>query len=250
MKEFGVYSLKPTYLKQFVGEENQLAALKLTVRPFVCVKLKESDGQLKNWLIPLSSINPDAPNYIDRICKHNTFNALDKHNAVYAMDIFDDILKTGKKGFKEVAWYYNALPVKGKYCVPHRDKEDQQIFIDSSIGTKMRQRLKDYLQERRNHPYVGFIKSLIEKGRAEFKNYPIDQFGLRRALYSKELRLRDARLQKQQADEQIEQECQRRRDLKQRYKSRTADLVAAALDQSDEKFNKEQTQNKSKRKNT
>ena len=63
MKEFGVYNVKPTYLAKFVGVENQLAALKLTVRPFVCVKIKDSDGQLRNWLIPLSSINPLAKDY-------------------------------------------------------------------------------------------------------------------------------------------------------------------------------------------
>ena len=201
-----------------MGVENQLAALKLSARPFVCVKLKEGDGQLKNWLIPLSSINPDAPNYLDRIRKHNAFNAMDKRNKVYAMDIFDDLLKTGINGFKEVAWYYNALPVKEKYCIPYIDKANQQIFVDKSIGTKMRQRLKDYLQERQRSPYVGFIKSLIEQGKENFKNYPLDQFGLRKALYRKELQLRAVRRQKLREHEQFEQEQQRRREFKRRYK--------------------------------
>lgn len=249
MKEFGVYSLKPTYLQEFIGVENQLAALKLSARPFVCVKLKEGDGQLKNWLIPLSSVNPDSPNYIDRLRKHNAFNALDKHHTVYAMDIFDDVLKNGKRGFKDVAWYYNALPVKGEYCIPYKDKTDKHIFVDKTVGAKMRQRLKDYLQERKRSPYVGFIKSLIEQGKENFKNYPLDQFGLRKALYRKELQLRAVRRQKLQEHEQFEQEQQRRRKLKRRYKGLTDDeLVAATLDQCDEKLSQELAQQKTQRK--
>ena len=252
MKEFGIYNVKPTYLAKFVGVENQLAALKLTVRPFVCVKIKDSDGQLRNWLIPLSSINPLAKDYSysDRMSKYNYYNVCDKYHYPCAIDVFNDLLDNRVAGYKDVALYYNAIPIKGEYCKPYKAKNGQQKMVDRTIGTKMRQRLKDYLSARaKGQQNIGFIKEFVDRGDLRFSHYPIDQLALRRALYKNHIQLLQQRKQKLKEHEQFEQEQQRRRKLKRRYKGLTDDeLVAATLDQCDEKLSQELAQQKTQRK--
>lgn len=231
-----------------------MAALKLTVRPFVCVKIKDNDGQLRNWLIPLSSINPLAKDYsyADRMSKYNYYNVCDKYHYPCAIDVFNDILDNCVAGYKDVALYYNAIPMKSEYCRPYKAKDGKQKMVDRVVGTKMRQRLKDYLSARANgQQYIGFIKEFVDRGDLRFSHYPINQLTLRQALYKNHIRLLEQRRQKSREKESKSQVQQLHNKLKRQYKEFTkGDLVAAALDQSDEKFNKEQTQNKSKRKNT
>ena len=76
----------------------------------------------------------------------------------------------------------------------------------------------NYLSAYRKGQYPGLIGQLIAQGKEDYKNYPIKSYVLQRALYKNELQLRAVRRQKLREHEQFEQEQQRRREFKRRYK--------------------------------
>jgi hypothetical protein len=193
MKEFGVYTLNQEYSKEFLGVENKLASMKPGSRPFVCVKIKvKGENDLQNWLIPLTSIDPAKNDYCHKRRKYETFNAEDKKHQPHAMDIFSNLVDNSSANSKSVALYFDALPVKHKYCKKYF-VENKHHVIDEKVGLKLRFKLKEYLKSYMSEPVsskkgrVGFLKHYAEAHPDEFRDYPVRCIELLQALYKNHL---------------------------------------------------------------
>lgn len=218
MKEFGVYIVKREYLDKFKCVENKLSQLKIPNRPFICVKLGNSKT---NWLIPLSSINPESKEYLDRFRKQKHYNYLDNQNPPKAMDIYDNLLGKNIRGFKDVVQYYNAIPIKHKYCEKFRNEKGAHIVLDKEIGTRIKKRSNHYISYVKNGKLTGFIKHFVSKGNNDYKLYPINFISLTKALYEDHYKkiYRD-KLHKQSHQENREIK-EHKKELKKSYKRLT-----------------------------
>lgn len=203
MKEFGLYVVKPNYISQFSSVDNSLQGLKGGARPFICVKIS-LDKQ--NWVIPIASLNPDAPDYKKKLAKYSDFYRLDKKqsqkdNRPYARAItfFSDLtgLQTNPK-FQSVVEYYNALPIKHKYCKKYRDKTGKHIVItDEQTKTIIKKVFKENIAAKLKGEEVGFIKAKIEEGRTDFANYPKKSLEIREELYKDHIALKKPKEKKE-----------------------------------------------------
>lgn len=215
MKEFGLYTVQVNYRTKFIGVSKKLADLKLTKRPCVCVKIGD-----KNWLVPLSSIDPKDPDYNKRLHKQKDYNYHDNKNPPKSMEIFDDIAKTGTKGYKSVAQYFLAIPLKHKYCKKYRDINRTHIVLDNTVGNKIATQLRAYLKTVGEKRLTGFIKYFVEKGRLEYKNYPINCQDLLKALYKENIAQQAQKKYRINRAEKREQTKQYQKDLKDLYLER------------------------------
>lgn len=233
MREFGVYRVSIEFVQKYQGVVNKLNELKIPRRPFVCVKLND-----QNWLIPLSSINPQNSNYVNQFKKQRDYNYWDNQNPPKAMEIFDDILGTNIKGYKSVAQYYNAIPIKHKYCKKFLKHDGTHLVVDKQIGNRLKGQLINYIKSTKDKQLTGFIKYFVEKGKQIYRMYPIDIHALRGELYKKQIALKKIRRENSQG-KQIRLDVQNRREeLKKEYK----DLVAATMDQCRNKIAQEMAQ--------
>ncbi len=225
MKEFGLYVLKPNYITQFSTIDNSLQGLKSGARPFVCIKVSAS-GQ--NWLVPFASLNPAAPDYNKKMAKYSAFYKLDraqanKDNRPYAraIMIFKDL--TGLQSdpnFQSVVQYYNALPVKHKYCKKYRDKSGQHIVItDPRIRIAIKKTLCENISAKKKGEEVGFIKAKIAAGALDFANYSKKSIQIREELYKEHFALQRAEKKKKERASQRSAETARKRALKDAAKS-------------------------------
>lgn len=222
MKEFGVYTLSREYLREYIPVVNKLAEMKGDTRPFVCVKVRGH-----NWLVPLSSLNPRQSNFDLRLNKQIDYNIDDTKNAPKAMDLFGDILHTEITGYRSVAQYYIAIPIKHKYARKYRDKEGKHVAVDVSVGKKMRGRLLNYLAAVKEGKLTGFIGKYVREGRSLYEGYPIDCIGLHRALYQNYLKQRKIQCQKRDQAQQRAEEKQRKKELRQIVRQQTAARTTA-----------------------
>lgn len=224
MKEFGVYTLSREYLREYIPVVNKLAEIKGDTRPFVCVKLRGH-----NWLVPLSSLNPHQSYFNLRLNKQIDYNTDDTKNAPKAMDLFGDILHTEITGYRSVAQYYIAIPIKHKYARKYRDKEGKHIAVDMSVGQKMRGRLLNYLATVREGKLTGFIGKYVREGRTIYEGYPIDCMRLQKALYKNYLNQRKVQRQKRDQAQQRTEEKQRKKQLRQMSRQQTSGTSALLM---------------------
>ena len=219
MKEFGIYIVKKNFERKFskisnknFDEEN----LKLLKRPCVCVKLGG-----RNWVVPLSSIDPTQDDYIERLGKQSYYEKLDDENPPKAMRIFNDLANTGISGYKSVAQYYNALPMKHKYCRKYLDKTGNQPILSKKIGNEIRGHLINYLSTVKAGKLTGFIKHRVEvEGLAGYKNYPINCTDFMREMYKEFLAQQAQKKYRINRAEKREQTQQYQKDLKNLYLER------------------------------
>ena len=220
MKEFGLYVLKPNYIAQFSTVDASLQGLKGATRPFVCIKISL---EKQNWVIPIASLNPAAPDYNRKLAKYSDFYKLDKEQAkrdnrpyARAITIFKDL--TGLQSdpnFQSVVEYYNALPVKHKYCKKYRDKSGKHIVItDEQTRTIIKRVLKENMAARVNGEEVGFIKAKIEAGRTNFSNYPKKSLQIREELYKEHIALKQADKEKKVRAQQRSADDAKKRALR------------------------------------
>lgn len=200
----------------------KFTAMKASARPFVCVKLY---GQ--NWLIPLSSINPRDRKYQEKLHKQKQFDYADNLNKPKTMDFCGDVLQTEIKGFQSVAQYYNAIPIKHKYVRKYRDKSQDHLIVDESVGKKLRSHLAKYLRTVKEHKLTGFIGKYASEGNKLIASYPIDCIGLHRALYQNYLKQRKIQRQKRDQAQQRAEEKQRKKELRQIVRQQTAARTTA-----------------------
>ena len=94
-----------------------------------------------------------------------------------------DVLQTEIKGFQSVAQYYNAIPIKHKYVRKYRDKSQDHLIVDESVGKKLRSHLAKYLRTVKEHKLTGFIGKYASEGNKLIASYPIDCIGLQEILW-------------------------------------------------------------------
>ena len=187
MKEFGIYKLRQTYLDDFVKIDKSLSDLKIKERPFVCIKVKNNDSFV-NWMIPLASINPKADNYNNKSSKYKSYQFLEKTEKIKAIHIVGDILGTSSdSNFKSVIEYYNALPVKSKYCSKYTKKSDDSHIVvnDMSLCKRIKKNFNMVLDKKKQKKEVGFIKIKIEKGEKQYRDYGKKSIEISKELYKK-----------------------------------------------------------------
>ena len=233
MKEFGLYTIKQSYIDKFSLVDPGIADLKGTKRPFVCVK----DRNGRNWLVPLASINPNDASYAAKMAKYRDFLRLDKQQAekdnnplMRAIHVVEDLTGLHAKGYYSVIEYYNAIPVKHKYCKKYRDSRRQQIIVsDKARQRTIKKVLKLNLAERSQGRYVGFIKNKISNGYSNFETYSKQCIEIRSELYKDHTkRLRQDAERKEVARQRAE-EKQRKKELRQMVRRQTAISEAAPM---------------------
>ena len=233
MKEFGLYTIKQSYIDKFSLVDPGIADLKGTKRPFVCVK----DRNGRNWLVPLASINPNDASYAAKMAKYRDFLRLDKQQAekdnnplMRAIHVVEDLTGLHAKGYYSVIEYYNAIPVKHKYCKKYRDSRRQQIIVsDRARQRTIKKVLKLNLAERNQGRYVGFIKNKISNGYSNFETYSKQCIEIRSELYKDHTkRLRQDAERKEVARQRAE-EKQRKKELRQTVRQQTAISEAAPM---------------------
>ena len=221
MKEFGIYILKPNYIAKFGDianrQMNNTQGMKMETRPCVCIKIEN-----KNWLVPLSSLDPRNKNYKRRLRRYNTLNILDKRNPPKAIDVFKDLLKKGIKNYKDVALYYDAIPVKTKYCRPYRNITGAQVVIsDNNIRNTLKNNLESYLEITRNGELTGFIKHKVEVSKElKYLNFPINCFDLQDVVYKEHNEIKAAHKYRSKQIEEHKQTQHYQKDLKNLYLER------------------------------
>ena len=217
MKEFGIYTAKESFIKKFQNIANKSfddSHLKITDRPCVCIKLSG-----RNWLVPLSSIDPRKPDYVSRYGKQHSYNKHDKENPPFAMDICADLAKTGVVGYESVIQYFNAFPVKHKYCKKYRQHRYGHVIVDKPMGNQIKRRLIKFLNITAEGKLTGFIKHYVEKcGKRDY--YPINCFDIQRALYEDDLTQQAQKKYRINRAEKREQTKQHQKDLKNLYLER------------------------------
>lgn len=221
MKEFGIYILKPNYVAKFGGiaskQLDDKDGMKMRTRPCVCVK---QDNQ--NWLVPLSSLNPQKTDYKKRKKMYDNYEELDKQNPPKSIDIFGDLTKTGINGYEEVALYYNAIPVKTKYCRPYRNHAGTHVVIsDADTTNKLQRNLGRYLEVTKKGRLTGFIKYKVRaKKEYEYLNFPINCLDLQNEVYKVHNGIKKAHEERTNLIEEHKQTQQYQKDLKNLYLER------------------------------
>lgn len=219
MKEFGLYTIKQKYIDEFSKIDESLKFLKSN-RPFICIKVT---AERRNWLIPVASINPDSSDYITKANKYRTFAELDKQQAkqdgntnARAIHIVRDLTELQKNpDFLSVIEYYNALPVKHKYCKKYRDDKRNHIIIsDPKLRKEIKKSLIVNIKAMKKGEQVGFIKAQINEGYINFKNYPKKSIAIGEALYKDHIALKKAEREKRERVEQQRAEAARKRELR------------------------------------
>ena len=233
MKEFGLYTIKQSYIDKFSLVDPGIADLKGTKRPFVCVK----DRNGRNWLVPLASINPNDASYAAKMAKYRDFLRLDKQQAekdnnplMRAIHVVEDLTGLHAKGYYSVIEYYNAIPVKHKYCKKYRDSRRQQIIVsDKARQRTIKKVLKLNLAERSQGRYVGFIKNKISNGYSNFETYSKQCIEIRSELYKDHTKRLRKDAERKEAARQRTEEKQRKKELRQMVRRQTAISEAAPM---------------------
>lgn len=221
MKEFGIYLLKANYVTKFGRIASKRLddpqGMKMRTRPCVCVKIDN-----KNWLVPLSSINPRKSNYQYRLKQYKIFNGLDYNNLPKAIDVFNDLTKKGIANYKDVALYYAAIPVKTKYCRPYRNKTGAQVVIsDNNIRNTLKNNLESYLEVTRNGELTGFIKYKVEVAKEQkFLSFPINCFELQDEVYKEHNEIKSVHESRTKQIEEHKQTQHYQKDIKNLYLER------------------------------
>ena len=233
MKEFGLYTIKQSYIDKFSLVDPGIADLKGTKRPFVCVK----DRNGRNWLVPLASINPNDASYAAKMAKYRDFLRLDKQQAekdnnplMRAIHVVEDLTGLHAKGYYSVIEYYNAIPVKHKYCKKYRDSRRQQIIVsDRSRQRTIKKVLKLNLAERSQGRYVGFIKNKISNGYSNFETYSKRCIEIRSELYKDHTKRLRKDAERKEAARQRTEEKQRKKELRQTARQQTSGTSAQPM---------------------
>jgi hypothetical protein len=210
MKEFGLYTVKQSYIDEFSHIYKNLSEYKGTLRPFICVKL---NGH--NWLIPVTSLNPQANNYSARLKKYIDFYALEKDSPIKTFHFFRSITRLRTHpDYRDVVLFYGAIPVKHEHCNKYRDRSDSHIVLEKQHQSLVKGSLIKYLKASYKDNYIGFIGVRVREGRSNFATYPADWRALRAALYEKHNRIIKANEEKKRNAEAFARERARKRALR------------------------------------
>lgn len=226
MKEFGLYVIKKNYIDRFSSIDESLKEMKGTIRPFVCIKVTVDK---LNWLIPIASLNPDAVDYQTKREKYlNLFKldrqqaTIDKNQYARAITIFDDLTGLQQNPeFKSIVEYYNALPVKHKYCKKYRDKSGKHIIItDEKTKKFIKKAATENIRAKRNGQEIGFIKAKIAAGRTNFLTYSKKSIEIFNELYKEHIALQAAEKERARRSEEQKQLAAHRKELKNQARSK------------------------------
>lgn len=221
MKEFGIYILKPNYVARFGGianrQMNHSEGMKMGTRPCICVKHDN-----RNWLVPISSIDPREPTYHRRLHRYKILNGIDNQYSPKTINVFRDVTRKGIKGYKDVALYYDAIPVKTKYCRPYRNSSGEHVVIDDRyVIDNLKNNLKGYLEVAKQGKLTGFIKYKVEvKKEYKYLNFPINCFDLQDVVYKEHNEIKVAHESRTKQIDEHKQTQQYQKDLKNLYLER------------------------------
>lgn len=227
MREFGLYTIKQRYIDEFSRVDEGLSSLKNN-RPFICIKVT---AEKRNWLIPVASIDPSKSDYVSKNNKYRNFSELDKRQArqdgnLYARAIHIVRDLTGLQSdpnFLSVIEYYNAIPVKHKYCRKYRDSARNHIIItDANLKEAIKKALIVNIKAKKKGQHIGFIKAKINAGKEDFRNYPKKSIEIGEALYEEHIALQRAEKERIARSEQRNEELARKKELKNATKEITA----------------------------
>jgi|GEM_PF-3074774 len=221
MKEFYIYTLKQSYIDKYGKIEPELFNSKGTVRPFICVK--DTGGH--NWLIPVTSLDPNKPNY-EHKSKIIAIQSKSEANLdVKVLARLPDILGKSKSGFESVLTYYKTIPVKHKNIQPYFNTKGQhaKAQLDAKtlkvIKTNFNKYMANYFKGKPSGFLIGYCAGKNpEQVKKILSNYYYKSKEIRRELYNihlariKKKKEKDIRKQLSAAD------TERRRKLKTDYK--------------------------------
>ena len=235
MKEFGLYTIKQSYIDKVSRIDPNIVDMKGTKRPFICIK----DNEQKNWLIPVASIDPGKEQeYKKKVSKYKNFLSLDKKQAIddsnpmlRAIHIVGDITKLRKdENFRSVIEYYNIIPVKHKYCKKYKNYNHNHIVLsDPKLCKMVKKVFRLNLSERQKGNFVGFIKHKIALGEKDYKDYPIRSIEIREVLYKEHTKRLRKDAERKEVARQRTEEKQRKKELRQAARQQTAILSAQSM---------------------
>lgn len=220
MKEFGFYTVNQSYINKMLLVDPSIAGLKGSIRPSICVK----DNNGRNWLIPIASLDPNDPNYPKKLSKYKDFLTIDKQQAkddnnelLRAINIFNDLtgLKTDSR-FRSIVEYYNAIPVKHKYCKKYRDRNHSHIVLaDPKLRIRIKKSFRLNLGERIKGKQVGFIKYKINHNNTFFETYPKKCIEIQSELYKEHTERLKKNIERKTIGRQRAEEKQEKKELRQ-----------------------------------
>lgn len=226
MKEFGLYVIKQNYIDKFSLVDESIKGLKGNVRPFLCVKVTVDK---LNWLLPIASLNPSSPDYKRKLSKYSDFLNLDREQAkkdnkpyARAITLFKDL--TGLQAnpdYRSIVEYYNAIPIKHKYCRKFRDKNKKHIVIqDEKIRTIIKKSAIENISAMMKGEKVGFIKAKIDNGKTSFSTFSKKSIEIFNELYKEHIALQAAEKERARRSEEQKQLAAHRKELKNQARSK------------------------------
>ncbi|MCL2370782.1 MAG: hypothetical protein FWC80_06105 [Firmicutes bacterium] len=133
------------------------------VRPFICVK----DPKGRNWLIPVTSLDPDKPNFENKskiIAKQTKSEA---NLSVKVLARLSDILGRKKGSYESILTFNKAVPVKGKDVQPYFDIQCQhaKARLDEKTCRAIKKNLYGYLANYYKDKPSGFLIGYCANGK-------------------------------------------------------------------------------------
>jgi hypothetical protein len=235
LKEFYIYNLRSEYIKDFSALDSKLAHPafnKNSKRPMLCVK--DLNGQ--NWLIPMTSLDPDNSDYAHRVQEIQGRITLEKDEQVKALMRFGDITGSHKNpDFESTLLFYQAIPVKGNYVSPYISRKKKRVSAHLSYNEQqtVKKNFLRYMRRYTNGKASGFLfvklkenenkenkDSKNKNGKHRFKvsNFQFNARVIKYALYYDHCRLLDEQKERKARAEERAQIKEHKKELKDQYK--------------------------------
>ena len=181
MKEFYIYSLKQSYIDEFSEIEPKLLESKGRTRPAIC--LKDSRGQ--NWLLPMTSLNPDNPNYFNKVQIINAQTAMEQNMDTKAIMRFDNLLGNSKNpDYEDVLTFYKAIPVKDKNVIPYQLRgKHKKTSLDDDALKAIKDNFISYMSRYYKGKWSGFLFEYAKRDRNAPDKYQVKAKAIKHELY-------------------------------------------------------------------
>jgi hypothetical protein len=232
LKEFYIYNLRSEYIKDFGALDSKLAHPafnKNSKRPMLCVK--DRGGQ--NWLIPMTSLDPDNSDYAHRVQEIQGRITLEKDEDVKALMRFEDITGSHKNpDFESALLFYQAIPVKGNYVSPYASRKEKRVSAHLSYNEQqtVKNNFLRYMRRYTKGKASGFLfvklkenenkDSKNKDGKHQFKvsNFQFNAKAIKYALYYEHCRLLSEHKERAARAEERVQIKGHKKELKDQYK--------------------------------
>jgi hypothetical protein len=227
MKEFYIYKLKKEFIDAFGKFDPKLAHPdfnKNSNRPMLCVK--DRGGQ--NWLIPMTSLDPDKNNYVYKAQETQRYIVEEKDEDVKALMRFDDLTGShSNPNFENALLFYQAIPVKGSYVKPYTTKKGKRVLARLSYDEQqtVKTNFLKYMKRYVNGKASGFLfvrlkENANKDSERQFKvnTFQFNAKAIKYALYYEHCRLlREQKERKARAEERAQIKGHKK-ELRDQYK--------------------------------